>query len=161
MRIAVLLSLTSCLAAQDISRIDAVIEAAIAKGELPGAVCLVGYKDRILHKKAYGQRALEPTREAMTLDTIFDAASLTKVVATTSSILRLVEDGKLRLSDRVTVHLPEFQGGKSEITLRHLLTHYSGLRPDLDLEPAWSGYQLGIQKALLDKPVSEPGLRFV
>ena len=161
MRIAVLLILTSCLAAQDIPQLDAVIEAAIAKGELPGAVCLVGYKDRILHKKAYGLRALEPKVEAMTLDTIFDAASLTKVVATTSSILRLVEEGKLRLSDRVTVHLPEFQGGKSEITLRHLLTHYSGLRPDLDLEPAWSGYQLGIQKALLDKPVSEPGLHFV
>ena len=161
MRIAVLLSLASCVTAQDIPQIDAVIEAAIAKGELPGAVCLVGYKDRILHKKAYGLRALEPKVEAMTLDTIFDAASLTKVVATTSSILRLIEDGKVRLSDRVTVYLPEFQGGKSEITLRHLLTHYSGLRPDLDLEPAWSGYELGIQKALADKPVSEPGLRFV
>ena len=161
MRIAVLLSLASCLTAQDIPQIDAVIEAAIAKGELPGAVCLVGYKDRILHKKAYGLRAIEPKVEAMTLDTIFDAASLTKVVATTSSILRLIEDGKVRLADRVTVYLPEFQGGKSEITLRHLLTHYSGLRPDLDLEPAWSGYELGIQKALADKPVSEPGLRFV
>lgn len=161
MRIAVLLGLATCLAAEEIPQLDAVIEAAIAKGELPGAVCLVGYKDRILHRKAYGQRALEPKFEAMTLDTIFDAASLTKVVATTSSILRLIEDGKIRLSDRVTVYLPEFQGGKSDITLRHLLTHYSGLRPDLDLEPAWSGYELGIQKALVDKPVSEPGLRFV
>ena len=135
MRTILLLSITVCLAAQQIPQLDAVIEAAIAKGELPGAVCLVGYKDRILHKKAYGQRSLEPTREAMTLDTIFDAASLTKVVATTSSILRLVEDGKVRLGDRVTVYLPEFQGGKSEITILNLLTHYSGLRPDLDLVP--------------------------
>jgi uncharacterized protein YbbC (DUF1343 family)/CubicO group peptidase (beta-lactamase class C family) len=161
MRSILLLSIAACLAAQEIPQLDAVIEAAIAKGELPGAVCLVGYKDRILHKKAYGQRSLEPTREAMTLDTIFDAASLTKVVATTSSILRLIEDGKVRLADRVTVYLPEFQGGKSEITIRHLLTHYSGLRPDLDLVPEWSGYELGIQKALVDKPVGEPGVKFV
>lgn len=144
-----------------IPNLDRVIEEAIAKKEIPGAVCLVGYKGRTLHFKAYGQRALEPAGEAMTLDTIFDAASLTKVVATTSSVMRLVEDGKLRLNDRVTVYLPEFQGGKSEITIRHLLTHYSGLRPDLDLEPAWQGYELGIQKALVDKPTSEPGLKFV
>ncbi|MBM3760225.1 MAG: DUF1343 domain-containing protein [Acidobacteria bacterium] len=149
------------LLAQQIPQIDAVIEAAVAKGELPGAVCLVGQKDRILHKKAYGKRMVEPKVEAMTLDTIFDAASLTKVVVTTSSVLKLIEEGKVRLADRVTVHLPEFQGGKSEITVRHLLTHYSGLRPDVDLEPAWSGYETGIQKALVDKPTSEPGTRFV
>ena len=156
-----LLLLVGTLSAQEIPQISAVIEASVAKGEIPGAVCIVGYKDRVVHRKAYGQRSLTPTREAMTVDTIFDAASLTKVVATTSAVLRLVEDGKLRLSDRVTVYLPEFQGGKSEITLRHLLTHYSGLRPDLDLDPAWSGYDLGIQKALVDKPAGEPGVKFV
>jgi uncharacterized protein YbbC (DUF1343 family) len=151
---------SSALLAQ-IPHLDRVIEESIQKNEIPGAVCLVGYKGRVLHYKAYGQRAVEPKGEAMTLDTIFDAASLTKVVATTSSIMRLVEDGKLRLNDRVTVYLPEFQGGKSEITVRNLLTHYSGLRPDLDLEPAWEGYELGIQKALVDKPTSEPGVKFV
>jgi uncharacterized protein YbbC (DUF1343 family) len=156
-----LLTLALSLSAQEIPNLSQVIEAAIAKGELPGAVCLVGHKDQILHRKAYGQRAVEPTREEMTLDTIFDAASLTKVVATTSSILRLIEDGKVRLADRVTMHLPEFQGGKSEITVRHLLTHYSGLRPDVDLEPVWSGYETGIQKALVDKPTGEPGVRFI
>lgn len=149
------------LAGQEIPQLNAVIEAAVAKGEIPGAVCIVGYRDRILHRKAYGQRALVPTREAMTLDTIFDAASLTKVVATTSAMLRLIEDGKVRLNDRVTAYLPEFQGGKSEITVRQLMTHYSGLRPDLDLDPAWSGYDLGIQKALIDKPTGEPGVKFV
>lgn len=158
---ALLLFLTIALSAQEIPQLSAVIEAAVAKGEIPGAVCIVGYKDRIVHRKAYGQRSLTPTREAMTVDTIFDAASLTKVIATTSSILRLIEDGKVRLGDRVTVYLPEFQGGKSEITVRHLITHYSGLRPDLDLEPAWSGYTLGIQKALVDKPSGEPGAKFV
>ncbi len=161
MRTILALCFAANLSAQEIPQLDAVIGAAIARGELPGAVCLVGYKDRILHRKAYGQRAIEPNREPMTLDTIFDAASLTKVVATTSSIMRLIEDGKVRLGDRVTAYLPGFQGGKSEITIRNLLTHYSGLRPDLDLVPEWSGYELGIQKALADKPVGEPGVKFV
>ncbi len=97
----------------------------------------------------------------MTLDTIFDCASLTKVAATTPALMKLFEEGKLRITDRVTQYLPEFQGGSSEITIRHLLTHFSGLRPDVDLEPVWSGYQTGIQKALLDKPASPPGHRFV
>lgn len=157
--ISLLLALT--VSAQSIPQIDAVIEAAIAKGELPGAVCLFGQEDRILHKKAYGLRSVEPTRQPMTVDVVFDAASLTKVVATTSSILKLIEDGRIRLADRVTTHLPEFQGGKSEITVRHLLTHYSGLRPDVDLEPVWSGYEKGVQLALVDKPVAEPGARFI
>ena len=82
-----------------------------------------------------GRRALVPAREPMTLDTIFDLASLTKVVATTPAIMKLFEQGKIRLNDPVTVYLPEFQGGKSDITVRDLLTHFSGLRPDLDLEP--------------------------
>ena len=158
-----ILSLSLCLAAasQTIPAIDRAIETAIQAGELPGAVCLVAAKGRVLHRAAYGKRQLEPTPEAMTLDTIFDAASLTKVVATTTSVLKLLEEGRIRLADRVTVYLPEFQGGKSDITIRHLLTHYSGLRPDLDLDPAWSGYETGIRKALIDKPVNEPGTKFV
>ena len=62
----------------------------------------------------------------MTVDTIFDLASLTKVVATTSSLMKLFEEGKFRLNDRVTQYLPEFQGGKSDITIRNLFTHFSG-----------------------------------
>ncbi len=73
----------------------------------------------------------------------------------------LFEQGKLRLNDRVTDYLPEFQGGKSEITIRNLLTHFSGLRPDLDQEPAWSGYATGIRMAVHEKSVSPPGARFV
>ena len=68
---------------------------------------------------------------------------------------------KVRLNDPVTAYLPAFQGGKSEITVRQLLTHYSGLRPDLDLEPEWSGYDTGIARALVDKPVAAPGDRFI
>ena len=142
-------------------KLDAEIDQAVRDGLVPGAVLLVGHDGKIVHRKAYGNRALIPAREAMTLDTIFDIASLTKVVATTPAIMKLFEQGKVRPGDPVTVYLPEFQGGKSEITVRDLMTHFSGLRPDLDLQPAWSGYETGIEKALRDKPTSPPGQRFV
>lgn len=141
--------------------LDAIIGKAIEDGEIPGAVLLIGQPGRVLHRKAYGNRALVPRREPMTVDTIFDAASLTKVVATAPSIMKLFEQGRLRLNDRVTDYLPEFQGGESDITIRHLLTHYSGLRPDLDLEPKWKGYETGVKLALVDEPVAEPGERFL
>ncbi len=143
------------------AELDGAIEQAIRQDRLPGAVLIIGHGGQIVYQKAYGRRALVPTAEPMTLDTIFDCASLTKVLATTPSIMTLFEQGKLRLDDRVTEYLPEFQDGKSEITIRNLMTHFSGLRPDLDLEPAWSGYETGIRKALHDKPNSAPGARFV
>jgi len=155
----------ACLAAQPrwsgSDPLDAILEEAVASDQIPGAVLLVGQPGRILHYKAYGWRALEPARELMTLDTIFDAASLTKVVATTPAVMKLFEWGKLRLNDRVTQYLPEFQGGSSEITVRSLLTHFSGLRPDLDLRPPWSGRRTGIYLALIDPPVAAPGERFI
>ncbi|MBA3975198.1 MAG: hypothetical protein C0504_13400 [Candidatus Solibacter sp.] len=141
--------------------LDALIEKAIAENQIPGAVLLAGQGARILHYKAYGYRSLEPKKERMTLDTIFDAASVTKIVATTSSVMKLVEQGKVRLADRVTVYLPGFQAGQSDVTVRHLLTHYSGLRPDVDLKPEWSGYETGVEKALVDVPVAEPGARMI
>ena len=130
-------------------------------GLIPGAVLLVGHDGAVVYRKAYGERALIPKREPMTVDTIFDAASLTKVIATTPSVMKLFEQGKIRLNDPVTRYLPEFQGGHSDITIRNLMTHFSGLRPDLDLKPAWSGYETGIQRALIDKPTRPPGVRFV
>jgi uncharacterized protein YbbC (DUF1343 family)/CubicO group peptidase (beta-lactamase class C family) len=141
--------------------LDAQMDQAVRTGLIPGGVLVVGHDGKIVHRKAYGQRALVPAREPMTLDTIFDLASLTKVVATTPAIMKLFEQGKIRLIDPVTVYLPEFQGGKSDITVRDLLTHFSGLRPDLDLDPPWSGYDTGIRKALIDKPANPPGQRFV
>src|SRR5260370_12938490 len=140
---------------------DAVLTAAVQDGQIPGAVVIVGHKGQVVYHHAYGFRALVPQKELMTEDTIFDAASLTKVVATTSCIMKLVETGKLRINDRVTEYLPQFQGGHSTITIRNLLTHFSGLRPDLDLKPEWSGYETGIQKALVDHPANPPGTRFV
>ncbi|MGA3043269.1 MAG: exo-beta-N-acetylmuramidase NamZ domain-containing protein [Bryobacteraceae bacterium] len=140
--------------------LDQTIEQAIKDDRIPGAVLLIGHKGQILHRKAYGKRAQVPTPEAMTVDTIFDLASLTKVVATTPSLMKLFEEGKFRLNDRVTQYLPEFMEGKSEITIRNLFTHFSGLREDLTLEPPWSGYQTGIRMALNERPGASPGEHF-
>ncbi len=165
MRIALLLLWAACLPAQEsfpgAAAVDQQMERAVQDGLIPGGVVLIGHNGQVVYQKAYGSRALIPLREPMTLDTIFDAASLTKVLATTQSIMRLFEQGQIRLNDPVTKYLPEFQGGHSDITIRNLMTHFSGLRPDLDLKPAWSGYQTGIQRALTDKPAGPPGVHFV
>ncbi len=141
--------------------LDGAMQTAIRSGLIPGGVLIVGHQGRIVHRKAYGDRAVVPAREPMTLDTIFDIASLTKVTATTPALMKLFEQGKIRMTDPVTNYLPEFQGGHSEITVRDLMTHFSGLRPDLDLEPVWSGYETGVHRALIDKPAGPPGVRFV
>jgi uncharacterized protein YbbC (DUF1343 family)/CubicO group peptidase (beta-lactamase class C family) len=141
--------------------IDRVINDAIAAKLTPGAVVLIGRDDEVLFEKAYGQRALVPSPEAMTADTIFDLASLTKVVATTTSVMRLVEQGRIRLNDSVASFILGFERyGKGEITVRHLLTHVSGLRPDVDLDP-WEGYDEAIERARDEVPTSAPGERFV
>jgi len=165
MRVLLLLLSGICLNAQEgfsgAAAVDRQMERAVQEGLIPGAVVLIGHNGQVVYQKAYGSRALVPHREPMTLDTIFDIASLTKVVATTPAIMRLFEQGQIRLNDPVTKYLPEFQGGHSDITIRNLMTHFSGLRPDLDLKPAWSGYQTGIQRALIDQPAGPPGVRFV
>jgi len=143
------------------AELDAVLEEAVREDRIPGATLAIGYRGEIVHAKAYGFRALEPRREPMTLDTVFDIASLTKVVATAPALMRLFEQGKLRLNDPVSKYLPEFEGGQGGVTVRNLLTHFSGLRPDLDTEPAWSGYETGIRKALAEVPSTPPGARFV
>ena len=138
------------------------VEAAIARHELPGAVVLVGRGDAIVYHRAFGQRAVRPSPEPMTEDTIFDLASLTKVVATTTSVMRLVEEGRIRLNDPVAQFIPEFgRYGKSGIAIRHLLTHTSGLRPDLELEVEFHGADEAIRRAMDEVPASPPGERFV
>lgn len=142
--------------------IAALVEEAIAAGQLPGAVVLVGRGDEVLYEHAFGRRAVEPASEPMTVDTIFDLASLTKVVATTPSVMRLVEQGRIRLDDRVAAFVPGFgRYGKDRITVRHLLTHVSGLRPDVDLAEPWEGYDTAIELARNEVPTDPPGTRFV
>jgi uncharacterized protein YbbC (DUF1343 family) len=140
--------------------LDQAINDAVKEGLIPGAVLVVGHSGQIIYRKAYGYRALVPEKEQMTLDTIFDVASLTKVVATTPSIMKLFQEGKIRLDDPVTKYLPEFEGGHSGITVRNLMTHFSGMPPDLDLKPRWSGYETGIERALHQTPVYPPGTHF-
>jgi uncharacterized protein YbbC (DUF1343 family) len=98
----------------------------------------------------------------MSVDTIFDLASLTKCVATTTSVMKLVEQGRIRLNDPVSSYLPEFaQNGKGDITVRELLIHFSGLRPDLDLQTPWQGRAAAFDRAMAEKPAYPPGSRFV
>src|SRR6202522_4447911 len=148
-------------AAARLGPVDAVIEQAIHDGQIPGAVLLVGHNGQIIRSKAYGDRALEPRHEVMTLDTIFDLASLTKVIATTTAVMQLVEQGKVRLNDPVAKYLPEFaQNGKEDVTVRQLLTHYSGLEPDLDLKTPWEGKETAYRMAFADTPEDAPGSKF-
>ncbi len=144
-----------------LSSVDSVIEQAIQEGTIPGAVLLVGHNGRVIYRKAYGTVLSIPTGEPMTLDTIFDLASLTKVIATTTAVMQLVERGKLRLNDPVAKYLPEFaQNGKQDITIRQLLTHYSGLAPDLDLKTLWEGKLTGYNMAFAETPQDPPGSNF-
>ena len=153
--------LCACAQTPSSATVDPIIDEAVQSHLIPGAVLLVGRNNQIVYRKAYGSKAWLPDREPMALDTIFDAASLTKVIGTTPCVMRLFEQGKLRIDDPVIKYLPEFQGGKSEITIRLLMTHFSGMPPDVDLVPAWTGYETGIQKALTAKPIAPPGTRFI
>ena len=129
--------------------IDDAVNAAINNEDLPGAIVLISHQGQTIYHKAFGRRAVEPTSEAMTTDTIFDLASLTKVVATAPAVMMLVEDGLLRLRDPVARYIPGFERhGKDKITVEHLLTHMSGLRPDFPLEEEFQGYQMAIARAI-------------
>jgi uncharacterized protein YbbC (DUF1343 family)/CubicO group peptidase (beta-lactamase class C family) len=142
--------------------VDAIIDKAVAEGNIPGAVLLIGHNGKVVHRKAFGSRSLEPVRESMTLDTVFDLASLTKCLATATSVMKLVEDGRIRLGDSVATYLPDFaQNGKKDITIRDLMTHYSGMPPDLDLKSQWSGREAAYEMAMREKPINPPGSQFV
>jgi uncharacterized protein YbbC (DUF1343 family)/CubicO group peptidase (beta-lactamase class C family) len=144
-----------------LSVLDPILNDAIAQQQIPGAVVIVGHDGRVAYRKAYGSRAIEPRREPMTLDTVFDCASLTKVVATTTAIMQLWELGKLRMNDPVAKYLPEFaQNGKQDITIRQLLVHYSGLGEDLDLTKTWEGKETAYRLAFEAAPERPPGAQF-
>lgn len=148
--------------AAKLAQIDALVEKDIADKKLPGAVIIVGHKGKLVYRKAFGNRALVPQPEKMTLDTIFDAASLTKVVATTTSIMKLVEEGKLRLNDTVGKFFPEIlDENAKKVTILQLLTHTSGYRPDFDLGEKWNGREGMLAALKKEKLRNPPGTRFV
>src|SRR5215468_9868722 len=130
---------------QRLGHIDASVEAALKHGDCPGAVVLVVHRDEVVFRKAYGFASLEPDKKPLSVDALFDLASITKPVATASSILLLIEQGKLRLSDKVAKYWPEFAADKKgSVTIEHCLLHISGLTADNTL----ADYQDGKAKAL-------------
>jgi uncharacterized protein YbbC (DUF1343 family)/CubicO group peptidase (beta-lactamase class C family) len=145
----------------DFSSFDRIIATALQEHKLPGAVIIVGHDGHVVFHKAYGERSLEPTRAPMTEDTIFDMASMTKVMATTTAAMQLYQQGRFRLNDPVSKYLPAFAvNGKGDITIRQVMTHYSGLPPDLDLKQQWSGKQTGYNMAFSVMPDRPPGTAF-
>ena len=134
--------------AEVLKKMDGAVASAIKRKRLPGGVLWLERKGEV-YQKAYGKRSTVPRSESMTLNTIFDAASLTKVVATTPCVLKLIEDGRIGLEDRVTRYLPELIGddNKSAITIRHLMTHTSGLMAGVRRGYQWQGYARGIALA--------------
>ena len=145
-----------------LARIDVVVREAIAAGELPGAVVLVAHRGRTVFREAFGLRAVSPVREPMTVDTIFDLASLTKAIATAPSVMVLVEEGAIRLRDRVARYLPGFdRHGKDAVTIEHLLTHVSGLRPDLPLEEEFRGTGEALRRVFAERLEAPPGEAFI
>ena len=144
-----------------LAEMDTAVAQAIADGRLPGGVLWLEHRGAV-YRKSYGQRAVIPSPEPMSEDTIFDAASLTKVLATTPVIVLLAERGKLQIDAAVTNYIPEFAGdGRERVTLRHLLTHTSGLRSGLGLATAWTGHPHAIALACGEKLRQPPGAAFL
>ncbi len=150
------------MSARHLAYIEEIVQEAIARRELPGAVILVARQGRIVYWRAFGYRAVEPERIPMTRDTVFDLASLTKVVATATSVMILVERGAIRLGDPVARYIPEFaQNGKERITIEQLLLHRGGLIADNDLADYRDGPEKAMERIYALGTVAEPGTRFI
>jgi CubicO group peptidase (beta-lactamase class C family) len=136
---------------------DSAIERAIAAKQCPGGVLWVEHEGAVYHR-AFGNRSLVPAVEPMTEDTIFDAASLTKVIACTPAIMLLIERGQVSLDAPVCAYIPEFKGGgKERVIVRQLLTHTSGLRGDIETSSDWHGQAEAIRKACEETLQTPPG----
>lgn len=143
--------------ADRLKAMESATRTAIAAGRIPGAVVWLEHEGNAWHK-AIGDRALQPKREILTEETIYDAASLTKVIATTTAVMKLFEQGKLKLDDPVSRHIPAFTGdGRENITLRHLLTHHSGLPAGIAAKDDWHGTDRAIELACALVPTGPAG----
>jgi len=167
-----LLTITGCQLVEkkpykpDLSGIDRVVEEEVEKGNIPGAVVLIGQRDKVLYWKAFAHEVNEPFEEVMTKDTIFDLASLTKPVATATSILILADEGKIDPCDYAGKYLPAFaRHGKEEVRIRHLLTHTSGLPAYTNADQLRKAFGTPCPDKLIEKicdmkAVSKPGEEF-
>lgn len=145
-----------------LAAIDRAVMASIERRETPGAVVVVGRRGQVVYRKAFGDRAILPKREPMTLDTIFDLASLTKIISTATSIMILVERGQVSLADPVALYIPEFgRFGKERVTVEQLLTHRAGFVPDNEIAD-YVGVTINPLERIYElRPSYEPGARFV
>ncbi|MCE2563583.1 serine hydrolase [Komagataeibacter sp. FNDCF1] len=142
--------------------VDRRLRQAVTLHEAPGVVCAIGHDQQVVHRAVYGQRAVTPVAEAMTWDTVFDMASLTKPVISAPCVMQLWEQGLFQLDDPVCHYLPQFAAaGKAPVTIRHLLTHYSGLPPDLDLTRPWQGRDEAFRRTMGSAPSRPPGTAFI
>lgn len=136
------------------------IRQAIEEKKLPGGVLWVERAGQV-HTRVIGDRSLVPDKKPAAFDTIYDMASLTKVMATTPAMLLLIERGRIQVDAPVRAYIPEFTGeGRERISVRHLMTHTSGLRPGLPHKPAWKGAVKAIELACVEKPQTAPGTAF-
>lgn len=143
-------------------RLETVLLPAIERGQFPGCVIQVGNREQVLYEEAWGARQLEPTHEPMTTDTIFDLASLTKPIATATSVMLLVQQEKLLLDSPVAQYWPEFGGeGKAELTPRDLLCHRSGLIADNPLADYRHGPAEALRRIAALKPIAPPRSRMI
>jgi uncharacterized protein YbbC (DUF1343 family)/CubicO group peptidase (beta-lactamase class C family) len=162
--LAVCLTLVSANSAEPLDpaklrELDETIQKAIDDHHLPGAVVWVEHGGET-YWKAYGNRSLVPTVEAMTRDTIFDVASLTKVLAGTPAIMLLVQRGQVNLDTPISTYIPEYTGDQGKITVRELMTHTSGLPPDVSTRTHWQGAETAIRLAAAMNLESVPGTTF-
>jgi CubicO group peptidase (beta-lactamase class C family) len=159
--------LLPCARARDIDKaklaeIDTAVEAALTRGDCPGAVVVVVHGDVVAYRKAFGKRALKPDPVEMTPDTVFDMASLTKPIATGTSVLLLIQQGKLKPADPVSKHWPAFGAeGKDKVTVEHLLLHTSGLIADNAITDYADGRAKALERIAALKLQTDPGTRFV
>ncbi|MBX9582721.1 MAG: beta-lactamase family protein [Gemmataceae bacterium] len=151
-----------CVLRGEMSGIDAAVEAALARGDCPGAVVVVVRRDEVVYRKALGHRAVTPETVPMTADTVFDLASLTKPVATGTAVMHLIERGKLKLDDPVAKHWPAFAAnGKEAVTVGQLLLHTSGLTADNDLKDYAGGRAKSLDRIAAALKLEAPaGSRF-
>jgi len=163
--------------AGDFTAVAQLVDDEVAAHRLPGAVVQVGHAGNVVFRRAFGSRKLDgepgldgmPTpAEPMTEDTIFDLASLTKILATTTAVLQLYEQGKVQIDEPVQTYLPDFNPTndprRAQVTLRMLLTHTSGIAGDLSLDGPWGLDRAdkadGIRRALAAQVVFDPGELF-
>ncbi len=142
------------------AQIDSAIDEAIGERRLPGAVFHLE-RDGAVYEQAYGRFSYEPDAAAVTPGTVFDAASLSKVLSTAPSVLLLAEEGRIDLDARLVDYFPECAGGgKDAITIRHLLTHTSGLAAGLPAKPTWNGDDAAHALACAQAVTHAPGSFF-